>query len=298
MASIGEGYCMLACWTVIAALVVAEPSTAASIAAGSGQIEVDTCRGRLTVFTYKPADYHDGPLVVVCHGVLRNAEEYRDHARGLADRFGAIVAAPLFPLERFSIEQYQKGGLKIDGEVRPLETCTWFAVPDIIAAVRRREGRPELPYYFIGHSGGAQFLVRLAGYLQTDVQRIVVANPGTYLLPTRESPYPYGFGELPDALSDDETLRRYLAQPITVYLGDQDRERDEHLDVLPWADRQGPTRYERGRRAFRQAQQLAESKDWKFGWRLLVVPGVGHDHQAMFDHELCRQALFGEGRGE
>lgn len=284
---------MLAGWTIVAALMTADP-----IAAGAGRIEVDTCRGRLEVFTYKPAGYRDGPLVVVCHGVLRNAEEYRDHARGLADRFGAIVAAPLFPLSQFSIEQYQKGGLKIDGEVQPLESCTWFALPDVVADVRRREGRPELPYYFLGHSGGAQFLIRLAGYLQTDAARIVVANPGTYLLPSREPPYPYGFGELPESLSDDETLRRYLAQPLTVYLGDADRERDEHLDKLPWADRQGATRYERGQNAFRQAQQLAESKGWKFGWRLLVVPGVGHDHQAMFDHPLCKQALFGEQGGE
>lgn len=283
---------MLACWTVAAALVAAEP-----IAVGSGRIEVDTCRGLLEVFTYKPAGYRNGPLVVVCHGVLRNAEEYRDHARSLADRFGAIVAAPLFPLSQFSIEQYQKGGLKIDGRVQPLESCTWFALPDVVAEIRRREGQSELPYYFLGHSGGAQFLVRLAGYLQTDVKRIVVANPGTYLLPSREAPYPYGFGELPDELSSDEMLRRYLAQPLTVYLGDADRERDEHLDKLPWAEQQGPTRYERGQRAFLQAQQLAEAKGWRFGWRLLVVPGVGHDHQAMFDHELCEQALFGASDG-
>lgn len=281
---------MLAGCTMLAALLTAKPLTA-----GDAQIEVDTCRGRLTVFTYKPADYADGPLIVVCHGVLRNAQEYRDHARAMADRFGAIVAAPRFPLEQFSIEQYQKGGLKIDGAVQPLESCTWFALPDVVEAIRRREGRAELPCYLIGHSGGAQFLVRLAGFVPTQARRIVVANPGTYLLPSREAPYPYGFGELPDALSDDETLQKYLAQPLTVYLGDADRERDEHLDKLPEAERQGPTRYERGRRAFRQAQELAESRGWKFGWRLVVAPGVGHDHQAMFDHELCWEALFGEG---
>jgi len=280
---------MFAGWTIVVTLLAVEP-----IAAGTDRIDVETCRGKLQVFTYKPADYHDGPLVVVCHGVLRNAADYRDHARGLADRFGAIVAAPLFPPSEFSIEQYQKGGLKIDGEVQPLETCSWFALPDVVNEIRRREGRSELPYYFIGHSGGAQFLVRLAGYVQTDARRIVIANPGTYLLPSREPPYPYGFGELPDALSNDEILRKYLAQPLTVYLGDADRERDEHLDQLPWAERQGSTRYERGRNAFSQAKQLAETRGWMFGWRLVVAPGVGHDHQAMFDHELCERALFGD----
>ena len=59
---------------------------AAALPAGSDRLEVDTCRGKLDVFTYKPAAYRDGPLIIVCHGVLRNAEEYRDHARELARR--------------------------------------------------------------------------------------------------------------------------------------------------------------------------------------------------------------------
>src|SRR5262245_32535818 len=127
---------------------------AAEISEGDGRIEVDTCRGPIEVFTYKPPGYHDGPLVVVCHGILRNAEEYRDHAHDMAKRFGAIVAAPRFPDPPFTIERYQKGGLLVEGKLQPLDTCTWFAVPDVVAEVRRRESRPEMPYYFIGHSGG------------------------------------------------------------------------------------------------------------------------------------------------
>ena len=48
------------------------------------------------MFTYKPEAYRDGPLVVVCHGMQRNPDEYRDKARGIAERMGAIVAAPMF----------------------------------------------------------------------------------------------------------------------------------------------------------------------------------------------------------
>ena len=54
----------------------------------------------ITVFTYKPPTYRGGPLFVICHGVGRNAEEYRNFAITLAERFGAIVAAPLFDRER------------------------------------------------------------------------------------------------------------------------------------------------------------------------------------------------------
>lgn len=279
---------MITVWTITCALLGAD-----GIAQGDGRLVVDTCRGKLTVFTYKPPEYRDGPLIVVCHGVLRNAEEYRDHSHDLAKRFGAIVAAPHFPDPPFSIEQYQKGGLVIGGEPQPLDSCTWFAIPEIVAEIQRREGRPDMPYYFLGHSGGAQFLIRLAGYLKTDVRRIVVANPGTYLTVSREMPFPFGFGGLSDELSSDEVIRNYLAQPITLYLGAKDTERDEHLDVTEWAERQGRTRFERGQRAFRQAQELAKQKGWPFHWRMVVVPDIGHDHQAMFDHRLCKEALMG-----
>lgn len=260
---------------------------------GSGKFEHTTARGRLEVFTYRPESYRDGPLIVICHGILRNAAEYRDHARDLADRFGAIIAAPRFPDPPFPLARYQHGGLVLDGKPQPLESSTWTALPEIVDEVRRRAGRPKMPYYFLGHSGGAQFLIRLAGFLPTKASRIVVANPGTYLIASREPPFPYGFGGLPASLSDDAALKKYLSQPITLYLAEDDLERDEYLDKLPWAEKQGRTRFERGQNAFRQAQQLAKEKDWEFGWRMVVVPQVGHDHQAMFDHPLCKQALFG-----
>ncbi len=261
---------------------------------GSAQIEVATSVGRLEVFTYKPPEYRNGPLIVVCHGVLRNAQEYRDHAIGMARRFGAIIAAPRFPEAEFPIEQYQLGGLVRGGKVQSLASCSWNAVPDLVAEIRKRENQPKLPFYLIGHSGGGQFLIRLSGFLQTEAKRIVVANPGTYLLPTREAAYPYGFGSLPADLSDDAWLKRYLSQPVTLYLGTNDVIRDEHLNVTPSAEKQGRHRYERGQNAYRVAEQLAREKGWPFAWKIVRVPDVGHDHSAMFDHELSRLALFGQ----
>lgn len=275
-------------------LLIVQTALLTTLPMGPARCVIATSVGRLEVFTYKPASYKAGPMIVVCHGVLRNAEEYRNHAMGMADRFGAVVIAPKFPESEFPIEQYQMGGLIRDGKVQPLDTCSWNAVPNLIAEIRRREGRPDMPFYLIGHSGGGQYLIRLSGFLKTDARRIVVANPGTYLLPSREEPYPFGFGGLPDPLSNDDWIKQFLAQPVTVYLGTEDLIRDEHLNVTPPAERLGKTRFERGQNAFRMAQELAREKGWPFNWRLIKVPRVGHDHQAMFDHELCRLALFGD----
>src|SRR5262249_2862095 len=146
-------------------------------------------------------------------------------------------------------------------------------VPKLAEKVRRLEGRPEMPYYLIGHSGGGQFLVRLAGFVRTDAQRIVAANPGTELFPSRDFAYPYGFCRLPEGLSNEDVLRRYLARPLTIYLGTADTQSD-NLDDSPMATRQGASRYQRGLNVFRSAEQLAGQKRWEFNWRLVEAADV------------------------
>jgi len=270
-----------------------ESAKATPIPPGSDQREFDLGGTRLEVFTYKPQNYQDGPLLLVFHGVLRNADAYRDNAIELADRIGAVVAAPRFDLERFSNLQYQQGGLFTkSGEVVNADQWTWNFVPKLAAEIRRAEGRPELPYYLIGHSGGGQFLIRFAGFMPTEAKRIVVANAGTHLFPTTDAEYPLGFGKVPEKLRDAAALRRYLAQPLTIYLGTNDTEQDEHLDVSEEAKRQGSCRYERGRNNFQAAEELARQHGWEFRWKLVEAPGIEHDSKKMFGHPNCVKALF------
>ena len=262
--------------------------------AGPSRVEVDLGRARIEVFTYKPANYRGGPMLVVFHGALRDADEYRDDARAMADRFGMLVVAPRFDSKQFGAGMYQQGGLFREGKVVPRAERTWALVPPIVDEVRKLEGKPDLPYYLIGHSGGGQFLVRLASFEPTRAARIVAANPGSDLFPDRAMDYPYGFGNLLPEISDDAHIRRYLAQPLTIYLGTGDTIRDEDLDKSAEADRQGSTRLERGRNAFKAAEALARRNGWTFGWRLVEAAGVAHDHRAMFDHPSTAVALFGD----
>lgn len=268
----------------------------AGIPTGNSTFKVEVGGKTLDVFTYRPESYKDGPLILVCHGTLRNADEYRDHARKMGDRFGALIAAPRFDKEQFGQGMYQQGGLFRDGKVAARPNWTVSLVPEIAAAVRRKMGRPEMPYSMIGHSAGGQFVGRTAAFVDTGATRIVVANPSSYVLPTRDRPYPYGFGNLPEDLSNDAHLKRYLAQPVTIYLGTADTERDEDLDTSEGAERQGKSRLERGRLAFRTARDLAAERGWKFGWALVEAPGVPHDHDKMFNDPRCQAALFGETR--
>lgn len=257
---------------------------------GPGKLTLEIDGKSIEVFTYKPANYKKGPLIVVCHGVLRNAEDYRNFAANLADQQKAIVAAPCFDDDRFPEDAYQFAGVTKDGQVQPAEKWTTTTVQKIVDHIREQEHRPTLRYYLLGHSAGAQFLTRLSGMSATTAERIVIANPGSLLFPTRDLPYPYGFGGLPDDLSDDLILQRYLAQPITLYLGVADTE----TDALPrneLAQRQGATRYERGHNCYRAAAELAASRGWTLNWKLVEAPGVGHDAEAMFQHANATQAL-------
>lgn len=268
--------------------------TAAPLPKGPSMVECANGTEPLTLYTYKPPTYRDGPLLVICHGVQRNAEDYRNFAITLAERFGAIVVAPLFDARRFPSARYQRGGLVgSDGKAQPREQWTYAAIPNVVAHVRASEGKPALPYYLVGHSAGGQFLVRLAAFLPGEAVRIVAANPGSHLFPAREQTFGYGFGGLPDELSSDDVLRRYLAAPLTIYLGTDDIYPRPSFDDSPAAMNQGPHRLARGRACFEFAQNLAKQRGWAFNWRKVETPGIGHEAAFMFAAAEMRDALFG-----
>jgi pimeloyl-ACP methyl ester carboxylesterase len=279
---------------VLLAFAVALSLRADPLPLGPGRVECPNGAEPITLFTYKPPTYRKGPLLVVCHGVGRNAEDYRNFAITMAERFGAIVVAPLFDKERFPTARYQRGGLVgADGKAQQSEQWTYAVIPKIVAQVRALEARPTLPYYLIGHSAGGQFLVRLAAFLPGEAVRIVAANPGSHLFPVRDQDFGYGFGGLPAELSNDEVIRRYLAAPLTIYLGTDDILPQPSFDDSAAAMRQGPNRLVRGRACFAAAERLARERGWAFNWRKVETPGVGHEAAFMFAAREVETALFG-----
>ena len=279
------------------AILIAGCALAAPIPAGLSRIEVGNGTNAITVFTYKPKSYRNGPLVVVFHGVLRNAEEYCRHCIPLAEGHNVLIAAPLFSTNQYDNDEYQRGGVIKKGVIQPRESWTYFRLPGIIEAIRQREDKPDLPYSFVGHSGGAQFLMRLAAIFPMEAKHIVACNPGSDLFPRRDWKFGYGFGGLPESFSDDAALQRYLSAPLTLCLGlnDIDPQHPE-LDRSAAAELEGRFRLERGRACFAFAQKLAQARGWKFNWRKVEVPGIAHDGKAMLGAKEVQEALFGTER--
>ncbi len=265
--------------------------------AGSSKRSVNINGEAIELFAYKPAHYSGGPVLLVLHGLGTNAPGYRDYAVPLADQLGWLVIAPLFDRKRFPTWRYQTGGIVRDqrasGEFTVEPDAQWMGrlFLAIIDTARAAESRPGLGYALIGHSAGGQALSRFAAFVPHAAKRIIIANPSTYLWPSRDERFPYGFGDLPPALANEDALRRYLAQPVTLLLGTADIKRDADLNVRDGAERQGANRLERGHNAFNAARQLAQEKGWPFGWRLLEVPNVGHSARLMFGAAQAMQAL-------
>ncbi len=236
----------------------------------------------LQVYTYRPAGCEPRMLLLVFHGVSRDAGPYRDHARPLADKVCAVIVAPEFDRRRFPQALYQYGGLQAPAGARTVDL-----VPQLARWAQDALGQPALPLVLLGHSAGAQFLDRVAGFAPAGAARIVVANPSTWVWPSTEVAMPFGFGGASRAAA---ALQAYLALPVTVLLGTADV-RTKELDMSPQAMAQGPNRYIRGVAAFRAAQQTAQAQGWAFGWRLLEVPGVGHNATKMFASAEAAEAV-------
>ncbi|MGE5522442.1 MAG: alpha/beta hydrolase [Rhodospirillaceae bacterium] len=271
------------------------PAAAEPFASGASERILDIGGIPLHVYAYKPPEYRAGDILLVLHGLGRNAAGYRQYAKPLAHRYGFLVIAPLFDRQRFPTWRYQQGGIAraTDDAVQAEPEDRWVSstVNQLIEEVRRAEGAPSLPYSILGHSAGAQALTRYAAFGTTQARRLIIANPSTYLWPASDVRFPYGLGGLPSELANDAVLRRYLALPIVVLLGTADVRRDRDLNVTPGAARQGASRHERGLNYFRAGERLAHGRGWPFGWRLIEVPGVGHSARLMFDSEAAASAF-------
>jgi hypothetical protein len=250
-----------------------EPGNGAQVAAVAGK--------SLKVETYRPQRCQPRLLLLVFHGIDRDADRYRDRARPVADQLCAVVVAPEFDLRTFPRDLYQYGGIVDHGRLMAPGTRTVDLVEPLADWARKLLGAPDMPFMLLGHSGGAQFLSRVAAFTDSKAARILVANPSTWVMPSTTTAIPFGFGGLKPAESAEEALRRYLARPVIAALGQSDTG-DAALDQSVEAKLQGANRHQRGRHAFDSAKAVAEQHGWPFGWALIEVDGVGHSSTKMF----------------
>ena len=244
-----------------------------------------------------PSHRPDGQVVLVQHGMGRNGDEYCEAWVPAADRHGLLVVATTFPKDSWPEPLHYNDGhvLAGDGALRPREAWSQ-AIPGRVFVLLRQAGLTTRKQAFLwGHSAGGQFVHRLMGTQPHEpFEAAGPANAGWYTLPTLERPYPEGLGGIGLTRGDVAAL---LGYPMVIFAGDQDLGA-ENLPSHPAAMEQGPTRFAGAHHYLAQGRAEAARLGVACGWRLVVVPGIGHEGMRMatvaarywFDGEMPQAA--------
>ena len=271
---------------LIAVMMFGAPSAAAteSAAERAGRFIFSGWDGPpLPVFYQLPETVTaDTRVVIVMHGVNRDADRYRDEWAAHAKRFGFIAVVPQFSAADFPGSLGYNTGFftEEDGTARPRSRWSFAAIEPLFDDVRQRFGTQVIRYSIYGHSAGAQFVHRYVLFMpEARIDHAIAANAGWYTMPDAKIAFPYGLGETPVSAAE---VGAALGKPLTVLLGTADTDRaDPDLRKTPEADAQGPHRYARGQAFFARGEAAAAATRVPFGWKLELVPGIAHSNAGM-----------------
>jgi poly(3-hydroxybutyrate) depolymerase len=224
----------------------------------------------------------DTRIVIVMHGVNRDADRYRDEWASLARDNRFIVIAPQFSEADFPGSRGYNTGFFTEADASPRLQNLWSfaAIEPLFDETRRRFGTLVPRYTLYGHSAGGQFVHRFVMAMpEARLEWAISANAGWYTMPDPTMAFPYGVGGSPISL---EHLKTALAKPLVVLLGTADIDPcDPNLRRTPEANQQGPHRYARGERFFSAGKAVATQLDVPFAWIREDVVGVGHQNHLM-----------------
>ena len=284
MRNLGSVAFLALAWLSFAAPAQAQPLR---IPPGGAAVDVPGAApdgGPVTIWTYRPAGLEPTDRIVfVMHGVLRNADVYRDnwirHAQ--ANRF--LLVVPEMTRAQFPGDAGYNFGNMVErqgGAAKPPAQWAWRSIEKVFDAVRTASGSQRQTYSIFGHSAGAQFVHRLVTYADNPrVDAAIAANAGWYTLPVFSESFPYGLTGSP---ASEERVRLNLQKPLVILLGDQDTNpSDPNLRRDAGSDRQGKNRFERGQFYVMTGAAEAMRLGVPFGWKTEIVPGVGHNNDGM-----------------
>lgn len=222
------------------------------------------------------------PIVFVMHGVLRNADEYRDNWISLAEQYNFVVIVPEFDKDTFpGSRSYNLGNLlNEDGQPVPEKDWSFSLIGPVFEQFKTKMGFNSEKFYIFGHSAGSQFVHRLLMFKpELPVEMAFAANAGWYTLPINNQQFPYG---LKGSGTDKVNLKQFFALPMVILLGDKDNDpKDEYLRTTAEANLQGPHRFARGNYYYQLANNKAIELGVDLNWQLVVAPDIGHQNAKM-----------------
>jgi pimeloyl-ACP methyl ester carboxylesterase len=233
-------------------------------------------------YLYVPSSYAADPhetqtnrLLVVVHGLSRDAELQARLFAPLADSRGVAIVAPLFDEARFSGYQQLAAGGKT-----PVRADD--ALDMILADAKRTIGIDPGRFALFGYSAGGQFAHRYAMVHPERVDRLAVGAAGWYTFPDPSYDYPQGVATSPPSPPGSPSRPLDLAPfwriPVLVAVGENDTSRGGTLEKSPSIDaQQGKTRLERGRAWEQAIERTAKAGGYSTSYQFLTLKRCGHD---------------------
>jgi len=177
------------------------------------------------------------------------------------------------------------------GRIRPEREWSFTKVEAITKLVGDRLSLADRSIGLWGHSAGAQFVHRFLLFKpRVKVRAAVVAGAGWYTVLDAATQFPYGLRH-PTLRFSRADVRRFLRVPLTIMRGELDTLVDGDLRQTCEARAQGTHRFDRAGHMYARARQA----DPGCRWRLVDVPGVGHDWSAMAAATQAGYAAADEG---
>lgn len=270
----------------------------AGLEAGVGHyvLEDPATQQDVSVYYYQPSNYTpQTPVVLVLHGLRRDADEYRDSWAEHAEREGLMVLVPQFSAKAYpggngynlgnvfkATSAEETRGFTLLDEMNPPEQWVFTLIERVFTDYRsHRSVNDHDTYYLYGHGAGAQVAHRFAMFMpESHAAEIIVGAAGWYTMPDASIEWPYGIGSVP--VLDRAAMSAFLAKPMVLLAGGADTATlHTVMRKTPQTNAQGETRVERTRYYYEFGRHQAQRLNTAFNWKHWVMPGVTHSPSQM-----------------
>ncbi|WP_299438289.1 hypothetical protein [uncultured Aquimarina sp.] len=302
IACIGFINCIHAQKNSLGTIKIDEGSGSFFIKGGKGH-ENDT----ITVYYHKPKKLTSkSKILMVIPGAGRNGDDYRDSWIEASEKYNVLILSPSYPEKQYAYEGYHLGGLVenlgsrngitfkknsnqvfMDEDVvkfKPNTDASLWIYPDfdrIFMIVKKSIKSRQKKYDMFGHSAGGQILHRFALiHPNSKANRILASNAGSYTLSNMNTTLPYG---IKNSGITKRGLKKSFKKKLVVFLGELDNEDEKGGKLLrsKTTDKQGTHRLARGTFFYNDSKEMATILNAKFNWKLVIIPGVGHNQTKM-----------------
>jgi predicted esterase len=244
----------------------------------------DSERKSIKVWTYKPENWkNEDKILFVMHGGGRNADDYLDAWKDIADNNNILIVAPEFEnkYSNYTTNDYQEGNLfTFFGSKNPKEEWAYSVIENIFDYIKKNNKITNETYDIFGHSAGGQFVHRMVMLLpEARIKTAIAANAGFYTFPDEDLKYPYGSKNTPIT---DNSIKKSFKKQLIILLGENDN--DPKLGTFretKLAMKQGAHRLKRGSNFYQKSSELATETSSIFNWEIDTIEKVGHNYRKM-----------------